>query len=350
LRHLYIEAQAPAAVLEVRSGAAIELLNCRLQGVGLKLCPGSSARLCGTRIAQTSGAGIAGADFESLVLENCQVADCAGEGVHCTSGKRLEASDCSLTGNDLSGIVIDGRPGEAKINGCTVTRNGQFGIWLDSSSRVLWSHSSLAENTLGDIGGRGNLEGWKPGVSFRPGDECMAWLEKKGAWIPGKVKSVSSTTLTVLAQVPEKVGLHPDVGLAGKRKQCRVRSKTQETPEKMKEVKLVLGADAVRLPRSGEHTPPTWSKKAQHFQRKNSALELFLQEGGNGVAAWKALDPKERARFQQRARKRQKSKAGEKEKEASEGSAVSADSRRARIERAMSKSGVLSSLHRKKRR
>jgi len=82
-----------------------------------------------------------------------------------------------------------------RVDGCTLSGNGQFGIWSSSggSSRQLevsWGRNTLAGNALGEAGGRGQLLGWQRGVDFQAGDECVVWSEAQGIWLPGFVRSL----------------------------------------------------------------------------------------------------------------------------------------------------------------
>eukprot|EP00931_Biecheleriopsis_adriatica_P108796 TRINITY_DN83083_c0_g1_i1.p1 TRINITY_DN83083_c0_g1~~TRINITY_DN83083_c0_g1_i1.p1 ORF type:complete len:497 (+),score=100.36 TRINITY_DN83083_c0_g1_i1:27-1493(+) len=352
LRHISLESPGGGALVEVRGGAYVELVDCRLRGAGVKLGPGSSAKLLRTRVAESPGPGITGTEFAELVLEDCKVLDCLGEAVHATSGRCLRLSDCTLAGNSLNGLLVDGRSGNASLSGCTISRNGQFGVWADSSVSIACSgQNSLLGNALGEVGGRGSLEGWQAGTSsFTAGDECMVWMEKKSAWLSGRVSDVGPTAITVVARVPDKVGLITQVRAAPR----RVRQKTHETSPEIKEVQIKVPPDSVRLPRSGEHTPPSWSKKLQNFARRNAGLELFLREGGSGQAAWEALEQKERSRFQKRARKEAQasaSKTGQAGSKPSKGAAAKARSdRTSRLEQALKSDGILASLTARKKR
>lgn len=336
LKHLYLEAgSATEALLDIRTGASVELVDCRLEGGGIRLCPGASAKLVRSRVSGAQGPGIAGAEFSELVLVESKVTGCSGCGVHSTSGRRLCLSDCTVTDNELSGLLVDGRPCEdASCSGCTISRNGQFGVWADSNARIAWTRNSLAGNLLGERGGRGLLEGWQLGATFSVGDACLAWMEKKTAWVPGVVKSVAPAALVVTAQVPSKAeaGMPCLPAQSTKSPLRRARRKTQEAPtESINQVQLVLSHGEVCLPRSGECRAPSSSKKVRAFQRKSSALELFLREGGNTKEDWEALESRDRSRFQARARKEQK----EKQEAGSAG--------RQRRERAMAKSGLIRS-------
>eukprot|EP00438_Fugacium_kawagutii_P014894 Skav226514 [mRNA] locus=scaffold1773:80184:84249:- [translate_table: standard] len=176
-------------LVECRSGARVDLIDCRLEGAGLKVCPGARAHLVRSQIHKSSSYGITACDCEELILEGCEVLECEGEGVHSTSSKRLCISGSRMAQNTLSGIVVDGKPGETSIkghrelgkesvrNGCTLADNAQFGIWVDSGSSVAWERNSLAGNMLGDIGGRGKLDG--DNTTYSVGDPCQVWCEEK---------------------------------------------------------------------------------------------------------------------------------------------------------------------------
>lgn len=311
LKHLYLEAISEAEpLLEVRAGASVELEDCRLEGGSIRLCSGASAKLVRSRVTGAHGAGITGTEFSKLMLVESKVSGCSGCGVHSTSGRRLRLLDSTVTDNELSGLLVDGRPCEdASCSGCTISRNGQFGVWADSNARIGWTKNSLVGNLLGEKGGRGVLEGWQQGITFSVGDDCLAWMEKKTAWVPGVVKSVEPAKLVVAAQVPSKAELGMPLQSSRSPPLRRARRKTQEAPrEGVREVQLILSHGEVCLPRSGECRAPSSSKKVGTFLRKSAAFELFLREGGNGKAAWEALEARDRSRFQARARKEQKEK------------------------------------------
>ena len=50
-------------------------------------------------------------------MQECEVMECEGEGVHSTSSKRLCIADSRMAQNTLSGILVDGKPGETSIKG-----------------------------------------------------------------------------------------------------------------------------------------------------------------------------------------------------------------------------------------
>ncbi|CAE8720354.1 unnamed protein product, partial [Polarella glacialis] len=214
------------ALIEVRQGASVELIDCRLQGAGLLLHgAGASAHLVRTRIAQTKGPGVTGSEFADLALEGCQVVGCAGEGVRATSGRRLNLLDCTVTDNELSGLLVDGASGIGHISGTVLRavpspvtdstepapeldetdrgsgsasnhprirkpwkfygpadfalmelKNEASADWLflhslatvcaDSGALLTWGQNSL-QNALGETGGRGHLEA--RGVYFKRG-------------------------------------------------------------------------------------------------------------------------------------------------------------------------------------
>lgn len=104
-------------LVECRSGARVDLIDCRLEGAGLKVCPGARAQLVRTQIHKSSSYGVTACDCEELILEDCEVVECEGEGVHSTSSKRLCISGSRMAQNTLSGIVVDGKPGETSIKG-----------------------------------------------------------------------------------------------------------------------------------------------------------------------------------------------------------------------------------------
>ncbi|CAE8582143.1 unnamed protein product, partial [Polarella glacialis] len=254
LRYLSLEfspeasAAAGAALIEVRQGASVELIDCRLQGAGLLLHgAGASAHLVRTRIAQTKGPGVTGSEFADLALEGCQVVGCAGEGVRATSGRRLNLLDCTVTDNELSGLLVDGASGIGHISGCTISRNGQYGVCADSGALLTWGQNSLSQNALGETGGRGQLEGWRSGASFRAGDECRVWVDSRASWLPGRVKSASGESLTVTytqvgAESGKKLAASPGAPAR------RVWSKTKDAPKaakaKAKQVETTVRLDS----------------------------------------------------------------------------------------------------------
>ena len=104
-------------LVECRSGARVELIDCNLEGAGLKLCSDSSARLLRSRIHKSSSFGVFACDVRELLMEDCEVMQCEGEGVHSSSSKQLSISDSRMAQNTLSGILVDGKPGEASVKG-----------------------------------------------------------------------------------------------------------------------------------------------------------------------------------------------------------------------------------------
>eukprot|EP00434_Breviolum_minutum_P022624 symbB.v1.2.019965.t1/scaffold1632.1/size108648/5 len=280
-------------LVECRSGARVELIDCNLEGAGLKLCPDSSARLLRSRIHKSSSFGVFACDVRELLMEDCEVMQCEGEGVHSSSSKQLNISDSRMAQNTLSGILVDGKPGEASVKGCTLADNGHFGIWVDSGCTVSWERNSLAGNMLGEKGGRGSLDG--DVSTYSVGDPCSVWCEEKAVWLPGTVSKVSAEAFVVTAELPTKLEVRPEAT------QQRMRKKGQALLE-VKKLEIKAKADSIRLPSGGDE-PPDWSKKLKTYKRRQNAFNLFLREGGRSAAAWKALDAKEKTRYQMRARK-----------------------------------------------
>ncbi|CAE7669494.1 unnamed protein product [Symbiodinium pilosum] len=303
LRHICLHSRATDIdhpLIEVRTGGRIELTDCRLEGAGIKLHTGASARLVRTRISGSLQAGISAADTLEVSLAECDISNCDGEGLHVTSGQQLSVSDCTFSNNLKNGALIDGKAGQSGFSGCTFSANGQFGVWIDSGSCVSWKRNLITGNTLGDIGGRGSLDGQTN--AFDAGDSCMVWVEKVAEWLPGKVLEVLEDEFVVVAEVPLKM----DIAEAGVMR--RTRQKAPEPKREVRSLEIKVPPDAVRLPKSSEEAPPAWSKKTSTYRRRKSAFLHFLREGGKGVAAWKALDGKERVRFQTKARKENKDK------------------------------------------
>lgn len=310
LRHVCLKFKGTStgaeSLVECRNGARVELIDCHFEGAGLKLCPNARAQLTRTRIHKSSSFGVSACDCEELVMQECEVMECEGEGVHSTSSKRLCIADSRMAQNTLSGILVDGKPGETSIKGCTLADNGHFGIWVDSGSSVVWERNSIAGNMLGDTGGKGSLDGDEK-TTYSVGDPCQVWCEEKAVWLPGIVSKVAADAFVVVAELPTKLEVRMEAT------QQRIRKKGQAVPS-VKKVEIKAKADSIRLPSGGDE-PPTWSKKLKTYKRRQNAFNLFLREGGRSTAAWKALDAKEKARYQVRARKLDKEQeklAGEK--------------------------------------
>lgn len=349
------ESKTSEALIDVRQGASLELIDCRLRGGGLKLGSGTSAKLVRTRIADAKGAGIEGSDFSELSMDRCEVVSSSGEGIRAFSSKRVALSDCTIADNDLNGLLI-GSVGSGLVQGCTICRNGQYGVFADTGTRVQWTHNSLLGNSLGETSGRGLLEGYSSGSSFSEGDPCLVWFEEKGFWLPGIISKTASesSSVVVRAELPRK-GLPVVAGPLSTVPGAPVRrlwGKTKDSSCKgaAKTVEVTVSLDAVRQPRSGDLAPPTWSNKAASFHRKNSALEFFLQSGGANEAAWQALDAKERARFQSKAKRHSGGlKARSQSSTASPGQTLQGEARRKRLVKALSKSFLSGPAARRKR-
>merc|ERR1719387_2572826 len=102
-------------------------------------------------------------------------------------GQQVRVTDCTFSHNELSGAVVGGVCGDWHFEGCTMAGNGQFGIFVEGGeARVTWKQNTLWGNALGEKGGRGYLQGWSPGSGFQRGDECAAWSEERGSWLPGR--------------------------------------------------------------------------------------------------------------------------------------------------------------------
>ena len=304
LRHVCLRSATDQAdpLIDVRAGGHLELIDCRLEGGGIKLQAGTSARMVRTRISGSSQSGISGCDTSDISLAECEISNCDGEGLHVTSGRHLRVSDCTFSRNVLNGVLIDGKAGQASFSGCTFSANGQFGVWVDSGCSVSWSKNMLTENTLGDVGGRGSLNGWRQAATFDSGDSCVAWVEKIGEWLPAKVVQVREDVFQIMAEVPLKSDAI-DASILR-----RTRQKAPQPTREVRTFEVEVPADAVRLPKSPEEAPPEWSKKLAAYRRRKGAFLLFLREGGTGAAAWKTLDAKERTRFQLKARKENRDK------------------------------------------
>lgn len=302
LRHVCIKFKggppSGETLIEVRSGARLELIDCHLDGAGVKVCPDAFAHLTRTRVYKSSSCGISAFDSGELVLRECEIMDCEGEGVHSTSGKRLCISDSRMARNTLSGVLVDGKPGEAKLTGCTLCENGHFGIWVDSGCSVSWQRNALSGNMLGDTGGRGSLDGEVK--TFKVGDACSVWCEDKAVWLPGIVSKVLDDSFIVSAELPDKLEVRMEA------MQQRIRKKTKAA-QKGRQIEIKARDDSIRLPSGGDE-PPSWSKKLKTYKRRQNAFNLFLREGGRSTSAWKALDPNERTKYQMRARKLDKDK------------------------------------------
>jgi len=290
-------------LIEVRSGQ-LELIDCRLQGGGIRLRPGTAAILKRTHILQSVQAGISADNAMDLQMEECEIADSAGEGLRVISAKKIRALHCKLSGNALNGALIGGKAGQASFEGCTFSGNGQFGIWVESGCCVLWSKNQLLGNMLGDVSGSGKLDGWKREPAFAAGDACLVWHEQKAVWLTGRVAKVLKDTFVVNAELPVKLDLMTETNTIH-----RARKKGPETKREVKNVEMNVPGDALRLPKCREEEPPSWSKKLLAYRRKRTAFQLFLQEGGKGAAAWNALSATQRTRFQVRARKENRNKA-----------------------------------------
>ena len=303
LRHLCIKSKGESfktapTLIEVKDGARLELIDCHLDEAGVKLGPGTSAQLTRTRVHKANSCGVSACDSTELLIQECEIMECEGEGVHSTSGKRLCISDSRMAQNTLSGVLVDGKPGEAKLTGCTLSDNGHFGVWIDSGCCVEWQRNSLAGNMLGDTGGRGSLDG--DVQTFKVGDTCSVWCEDKAVWLPGTVSKLLQDGFLVSAELPERLEVRIEAT------QQRLRKKAPEG-QKGREIEIKAKDDSIRLPSGGDE-PPSWSKKLKTYKRRQNAFNLFLREGGRSTAAWKALDPKEKTRYQTRARKLDKDK------------------------------------------
>jgi hypothetical protein len=127
------------------------------------------------------------------------------------------------------------------------------------SNNVAWGQNTLAGNGLGEKGGKGNLQGWQPGISFRNEDACAAWGEDKGEWLPGRIHNVRLDSITVLVEV-NSAG--PNALEA-----CQTGSGRLE--------KLTVLPDAVRQPLSGDSSAPPWFDKQITEVNLNPELLLY---------------------------------------------------------------------------
>ncbi|CAJ1456110.1 unnamed protein product, partial [Effrenium voratum] len=296
LRHVSLKQGGMGdCLIDVGPGAHLELIDCHLEGGGIKLRTDASATLVRTCVHGSRSYGISGCEFRDLQIRECQITHCEGEGIHCTSGKAFSMSDSRIAKSTLSGILVDGRPGETSLSSCTLSDNGQFGIWVDSGCRVSGVRNSLAGNSLGETGGRGetakNLT-----VTFSVGDACSVWCEEKAVWLPGMVTKVLQDCWVVRAELPSKLEVRTET--APQRK----RQKGPDASSEVKQTEIRARQDSIRLPSGGDE-PPSWSKKLKTYKRRQNAFNLFLRDGGRSTSAWKALDVKEKAKYQLKARK-----------------------------------------------
>jgi len=363
LRNLILEA-APGqdAVLELRKDVCCEVSGCRLRGGGIRLGEGASLKLSKSEITNVHGAGISGCGFTELCVESTEIRSCSGDGMRLGKGSRVLVKDCNLLENQGSGAVFSTfGEGSWEFRGCTLSKNGQYGVWADAGTRVSWGQNSIGMNALGEKGGRGDLAGWSMGIAFRPEDECSVWSEEHRAWLPGLILTLSGlhgmnqTTVAV-----NTAGRRPVRGLACRSGRLlrrspaassedafpdhsvrhrllkktksqlalgvhlrRLRSKTTpelEVAEARAKAKLLADAkagladgswrtlavttpDMLRQPRSGEPgAPSSFLAPAQALRRSQSALQLFMQEAGMSRESWEQLPAGERHRFEELAR------------------------------------------------
>jgi len=331
LRFLTIEAlPGREVVLELQDSARCELVDCRLRGGGIHVGHGCSARLLRTSVSDVRGCGIVAERFEEVTLQECQVARCSGDGLRLGVGQRVNVVDCTISDNGLNGAVVDSTSIDCKLDGCTLSGNGQYGIWANAGALVAWGHNSIVSNGIGEKGGKGVLRGWLPGISFRHGDACAVWSEQHGSWLSGSVLRVTPDMVTVAVQATGGAAIpvtsHGDPG-TGMRSLAPAHELPSETamalgstagweatgrreviagPGMWPEMELVVRPDAVRQLRSGPTSAPTWSRNGISWRasgRGGGAYQLFLHEGGTGRAAWRALPPEKRQQLQARARK-----------------------------------------------
>jgi len=260
-------------LLELQTGSLCELVDCRLQRGAIKLGTGSSARLVRSSVSESQGAGIMGKNFHELVMEDSQVSRCCGDGLRLGKGHQVCVMDCTFIDNTQSGAVVAGNTADWKFERCTFSGNGHYGVWTDAGASVGWGSNTLADNGLGEKGGRGQLDGWAPGVSFKAGDECAVWSEEERGWLKAHVLRFAPKEVNV------KV-LAPDAKLPSE---------------------MIVPPRAVRQPRSGNRGVPSWS--AHWPSASASAFELFLREGGADRRAWMLLSVEVREGFHVRARR-----------------------------------------------
>eukprot|EP00927_Polykrikos_kofoidii_P079498 TRINITY_DN76279_c0_g1_i1.p1 TRINITY_DN76279_c0_g1~~TRINITY_DN76279_c0_g1_i1.p1 ORF type:complete len:664 (-),score=130.97 TRINITY_DN76279_c0_g1_i1:70-2061(-) len=329
LRYLTIESTSEAdVVIEVRDGAHLHLADCRLLRGGVELHQGTAAELDQTSITDAPGAGISAVRFEELSLRACKVSRCLGDGLRLGPGRRLQVTDTFVEDCGLNGALIDGSAGSNgvwRIDGCTFSRNEQYGVWADVGGRVLWGQNSLVGNKLGDKCGKGHLQGWRSGISFRQGDDCATWIEEAGMWLPSSIVSISLDSARVLVQPrrgmvlksackrlnskssPDQTQVIPVIVSASLDKKGLKRRLAKDGSERLATgsewVEVSVPPRALRQPRSGPSVPPPWSAMACDGMR--DGFELFLSEGGAGQESWEALPKEMRSKFQRRVRMEQ---------------------------------------------
>eukprot|EP00929_Paragymnodinium_shiwhaense_P098101 TRINITY_DN59634_c0_g1_i1.p1 TRINITY_DN59634_c0_g1~~TRINITY_DN59634_c0_g1_i1.p1 ORF type:complete len:488 (+),score=121.82 TRINITY_DN59634_c0_g1_i1:77-1465(+) len=312
--------------LELRKGTSCQLLRCHLRGGGIKVGEGASLRLEHSSIRRAPAAGVAAAAFKDIVVKASTISACGTHGLQFGPGGFVSVTDCLLSDNQMNGVIVEGAGDNWKFEGCTLSGNHQYGIWVDSAATTItWGQNSLPDNALGEKGGRGELPDWQAGVAFRVGSECLAWSEAHAAWLPGKVWIITSTEkLTVMARAPilkASTSSKKDTAKASAAPPLRrVRSKTspaaleaaadsrvalalEALPDGETWLRLSLPPDGVRQPRSGANAEaPKWSEKAELLRRKRGAVELFIRESGLDEEAFRQLPEKDRRKFQTRVR------------------------------------------------
>jgi len=284
-------------MLDLQRGASCELVDCRLQKGGIRLGTNSSAALLRTSVSDARCAGIIGNNFDKVTLTQCQLTRCLGDGLSLGKGCSVEVVDCTFADNAANGAVLTDGSSNWHFERCTFSGNGQYGVWLDAGAKVAWGQNSLLANGLGEKGGKGHLQGWLPGISFRQGDDCAVWSEDQGQWLQGRVREVCLDSITV------RVHQKNETCKAQKLSQtCAKPFPAVDCQQEAACLDLTVRSDAVRQPISGDSGVPPWST---WFAKPDNAYQLFLREGGGGKQAWMNTNVTVRDSFKARAQKLQ---------------------------------------------
>ncbi|CAK0808806.1 unnamed protein product [Prorocentrum cordatum] len=271
-----------APALRVERGGRALLEDCQVQSasVGVELLgPGSSALLLRTSVVAAEE-GVLGRAGARVVLRQSRVTECGADGLSLEAPRGAWVLDSYLAGNVCNGVLLilgqgqaagRGRPAPLVFCGNSLQQNSQYGVCLEQGGRqVRWCRNFSEGNGLGEKGGSGALDGFEEGRWLGPGDECLAWMEKRAAWVKAVACGEWGASVRVRVERP------------GKR-----RADGSQAHEEVD-----VPPQALRPPRYTEaHLPPAWSKRGP--RRARSALEHFLEAQGLSKG-----DPEARARFE----------------------------------------------------
>lgn len=130
---LSIEAADGEVVLQARSGAVPVL----------SLVDGAGLRVEGVTISGGSEGLLVSAGAE-VVLVGCTISG-NSQGILLSYSSSADMVGCNITGNERSGVFVGGEA-QARIDGCSISNSGEYGIAAADSAHVTITDSMIARN------------------------------------------------------------------------------------------------------------------------------------------------------------------------------------------------------------